>query len=76
LRAPNLENLVDIKNLTRNISALDRQLKKETRRRAKSEKQVQSALTEVRTLKEKMTERDRQLSVLNIYAQRNKKSSR
>lgn len=55
---------------------MDRQLQKETRRRAKAEKLLQSSQSEIRIMKEKMNERDRQLSVLNIYAQRNKKTSR
>ena len=57
-------------------SALERQLKKETRRRAKAEKMLSQSETNVRMTTEKIKERDRQLSVLNIYAQRNKKGTR
>jgi len=56
--------------------SLERQLKKEARRRAKAEKTLQATQAELRTIQEKIKERDRQLSVLNIYSQRNKKSSR
>ena len=58
------------------LLALERQLKKETRRRAKAEKMLSQSETNVRMTTEKIKERDRQLSVLNIYAQRNKKGTR
>merc|ERR1712142_21359 len=64
------------KNAALKTQMLERQVKKESRRRAKAEKMLQTTQGELRIVHEKMKERDRQLSVLNIYSQRSKKPSR
>jgi hypothetical protein len=58
---------------------LERQLKKEIRRRTKAENENEKNRGEIREIKEKLTEKEKQLNYSNIYIQqknkRNKKTN-
>jgi len=58
---------------------LERQLKKEIRRRTKAENENEKNREEIQEIKEKLTEKEKQLNYSNIYIQqknkRNKKTN-
>jgi len=57
-------------------AALERQLKKEIRRRVKAENQNQKHKDDIRLIQEKLTEKEKQLNYTNIYIQRQNKGKR
>merc|ERR1712062_675727 len=57
-------------------SALERQLKKEIRRRTKAENENEKHKGEIREIKEKLTEKEKQLNYSNIYIQRQNKRTK
>ncbi|CAG5082818.1 Oidioi.mRNA.OKI2018_I69.PAR.g10214.t3.cds [Oikopleura dioica] len=63
------------KNARLQLQALERELKKETRRRVKAESSAQASTDEVDRLRSTIKEKERQLGVLNIYSQKRKAKS-
>jgi len=63
------------KNARLQLQALERELKKETRRRLKAESSAQASTDEVERLRGTIKEKERQLGVLNIYSQKKKAKS-
>lgn len=63
------------KNARLQLQALERELKKETRRRVKAESSAQASTDEVERLRGTIKEKERQLGVLNIYSQKKKAKS-
>jgi len=57
-------------------SALERQLKKEIRRRVRAENENQKNKDDIRLIQEKLTEKEKQLDYTNIYIQRQNKGKR
>jgi len=57
-------------------AALERQLKKEIRRRTKAEQENDRNKEELRNIQEKLTEKEKQLNYSNIYIQRQNKKSK
>merc|ERR1711892_1522823 len=57
-------------------SALERQLKKEIRRRVRAENENQKNKDDIRLIQEKVTEKEKQLDYTNIYIQRQNKGKR
>merc|ERR1712062_743199 len=57
-------------------SALERQLKKEIRRRTEAENENEKHKGEIREIKEKLTEKEKQLNYSNIYIQRQNKRTK
>jgi len=57
-------------------AALERQLKKEIRRRTKAEHENDRNKEELRNIQEKLTEKEKQLNYSNIYIQRQNKKSK
>jgi len=57
-------------------AALERQLKKEIRRRVRAENENQKNRDDMRTIQEKLNEKEKQLNYTNIYIQRQSKGSK
>lgn len=57
-------------------AALERQLKKEIRRRVRAENESQRNKDDIRLIQEKLTEKEKQLNYTNIYIQRQNKGKR
>ena len=55
---------------------MERQLKKEIRRRTKAENENEKNREEIQEIKEKLTEKEKQLNYSNIYIQRQNKRNK